>query len=74
MSSSKSHGPFWPDKARLVISISMHLKPARNRIAEPAVPFQQLTPSILICPFKNGTSMVLRKAFLACWIYGTGMA
>ena len=34
---------FWPDKARLVISISMQFETGAHRIAEPAVPFHPLT-------------------------------
>jgi hypothetical protein len=47
-----------------------NLKPVHNRIAEPAVPFHPLSRSIQICPFKNGTSMVLRKAFRVCSTFG----
>jgi NAD(P)-dependent dehydrogenase (short-subunit alcohol dehydrogenase family) len=47
---------------------------APNRIAEPAVHFPLLIRSTRIYPFRSGTSMALRKAFLAYSIFGIASA
>jgi hypothetical protein len=62
---------FWPNKARLVISFSMQFETGPNRITEPGVPFRLLIQSTPIYPHKNGTTMVLKKAFRVCSTYGT---
>jgi NAD(P)-dependent dehydrogenase (short-subunit alcohol dehydrogenase family) len=50
------------------------LKPDLNRIAEPAAPFRLLTRNTPISPLGSGTSMVSKRASLACSICGIGLA
>src|SRR6266478_7104194 len=64
---------FWPNKARLVISLSMQFEQALSPKRERAVHFHLSIRNTLIYLHKNGTTMVSRKAFRVCSICGTAL-
>jgi len=65
---------FWPNKARLVISLSMQFETGAQPERERAVPFHRLIRNMPICLRRNGTTMVSRKAFRASLTFGTASA
>ena len=54
---STSGGAFWPNGARLAISISMQFEAGAQPGAAPAGRFRRWTPSTRICRCKAGTTM-----------------
>ena len=63
---------FWPNKARLVISLSMQFEAGAQPERGASSPFPPLDPKYPDLPVQNGTTMVSRKAFHVCSTCGTG--
>ena len=53
MSASKSHKVFWPDKARLVISISMQFETGAQPEREAGSPFPPIDPKYPDLPVRK---------------------
>jgi hypothetical protein len=71
-SGTKPSREFWPDGAKLVISISLQFEAGAQPAIGASSPFHPLRPGILTWPSANGTTMGCRKAFPVCWKFFKG--
>ena len=64
----KKSGAFWPNGARLVVSISMQFEAGAQPERGAESPFPVIEPNIRISPPASGTTMDSKKASRGCWI------